>query len=647
VGQPRSRQRSWTLLTFAIVVSRTGRPLERWALDLFEARARAEVVFPPDRHTTWTNDRRTVWFAGWQAAGRRGPLEPCWHLEGADLTVVAGRAWPRGDGWSGTAPVVAQLAGHLRAQPLVGGAEALAGTYVVASMAAQKPTAVATDPVGIRPLYWGRSAEVVVLSTRAAVAASVLAAATGTVPRRDALGAGWLAYAGDAIGARTGYERIALVPDGAVVEIDPMGAIHLHRPTRPVWRLHADELAAGACTALDDVHTEMTAAIQTALRDPETDGCVGLTGGKDSRLVLALLLADGRASDLEYQTIGGDDLPDVVAARQIASTFNLRHVTNPGVAERRAWRQRVDEAIRSEDLAHCASREITFRVTASVTAGTRNVGEPHLGRLPPEHTVLLSGLVGEALRTNYPDTTRMRSKEQASRFPDHLKAGSIGILDREVAAWYRAELHELLFEGATDDDSPQDVIDSFYLRQRMRRWLGGTQEIDSHDRVFPLYSLTAIRLAFGIGAENRHAEWIHYHLMRAACEPLLHLPFTNSEWPLGADGELVPPTRHQEALPPVPPPSRWSAPRPPKFRSAQREHLAKERSDDVEIMRRMFRHDPGNPAFELIDAGAAQRALDRFDALSERQRFQLYGALSAVIWLGGHEVPLPPDLAAA
>jgi hypothetical protein len=638
------------VLTFAVVASRTGRPLEPSVLDLLEARGRAEVPFPSDRHVTWANDSGTVWFAGWQAAGKRGPLEPCWHLDGEDLTAVAGRVWPRCNGWSGAAQVVAQLARHLRTQPLVGGAEALAGTYVVASMAAAGPCAVAADPLSIRPLYWGDSADVVVLSTRPAVAASVLAAAAGTVPRRDAVGAGWLAYVGDAMGTRTGYEHITLVPHGAVIEIDPMGTIHLHRPPRPVWRLHADELAADACAALDEVRSEMTVAIRTALRDPETQGCVGLTGGKDSRLVLALLLADDRASDLEYQTIGGDDLPDVVAARQLASMFGLRHVTNPGIAERWAWRQRVDDAIRGDGLVHCTSRELTFRITVSATAGTRNVGEPHLGRLPPDHTVLLSGLLGEALRTNYPDTTQMRSKEQVARFPDHLKVGSIGIVDREVAAWYRAEVHQLLFEEATDDDSPQDVIDSFYLRQRMRRWLGGMHEIDSHNRVFPLYSITALRLAFGIGAENRHAEWIHHRLMRAACEPLLHLPFTNSEWPPGADGELVAPIRYREAIPPVPPPSRRSwrrSHRRPAFRSAQREHLAKEQNADIEIMRRMFRHDAANPAFELIDARAAQRALDRFDTLSERQTLQLYGALSAVIWLGGHEVPLPPDLAAA
>jgi hypothetical protein len=60
----------------------------------------------------------------------------------------------------------------------------------------------------------------------------------------------------------------------------------------------------------------------------------------------------------------------------------------------------------------------------------------------------------------------------------------------------------------------------------------------------------------------------------------------------------------------------------------------------------MFRHDAANPAFEIIDANAAQRALDHFDTLPENQRLQLYGALSTIIWLGGHEVPLPRCLSA-
>jgi hypothetical protein len=647
-----------SVLTFAIAASQTGRPLDPAVLELFDARAAAEVPFPSDRSVTWTNAAGTIWFSGWQARGRANPQELRWHVDPNGLTAFAGRVWRRRDGWSGTASVASALAHHLERQPLVGSADALAGVYVVASLARHGPSAVAADRLGVAPLHWGQSPDVAVLSTRAAVAAALLAAAQGTSPQRDVFTTGWLAYAGQMMGARTAYEQISLVPEGSVVEIEQTGAIQLHRSSRPPWRLHAQELASDPHAALDEVRAEMTTAIRTALRSPGTEGCVGLTGGKDSRLILALLLADGSAADFEYQTRGDDDLPDVVVARQLAESFGLQHVINPSVGDRWAWRMRVDEAVRDNGLGHAHTREIGFRITAWATSGTRNVGEPHLGRLPSGGTVLLSGLCGEALRTNYHHSTKLHSKEQAARFPDHVNFGAAGILRRDALARYRAEIHELLFGGAIDEDSPQDVIDSFYLRHRLRRWLGPTQEVDSEDRVFPLYSITAIRLAFAIGAENRHAEWIHYQLMGAAYEPLVHLPFAAGDWLPGANDELVPPQRYDDPIPPAPPRPRPRdlvhdrlgslrrrvARQPPATRNVAWEYRAKVRSTDVEIMRRLFRHDAANPAFDLIDATAAQRALDAFDTLAESQRLQLYGALSAVIWLGGHEVELPRDL---
>ena len=237
------------MLTFAVVASQTGRPLDPTVLDRFEDRARAEVPFPVDRRISWMNDSGTVWFGGWQAPGRGAPEEPRWCVDLDGLTAFAGRVWPRRDGWTGTGPVAEQLRQHLQRHPLVGSADELAGVYVVASMASQGSCAIAADPMGAGLLYRARSPGVVVVSTRAAVAAQLLAAATGTTPRRDVLGASWLAYVGTAMGARTGFEDVTLVPDGAVVEIGPRGTIDFHRSTRLAWGQQADELAADSATA--------------------------------------------------------------------------------------------------------------------------------------------------------------------------------------------------------------------------------------------------------------------------------------------------------------------------------------------------------------------------------------------------------------
>jgi hypothetical protein len=64
-------------------------------------------------------------------------------------------------------------------------------------------------------------------------------------------------------------------------------------------------------------------------------------------------------------------------------------------------------------------------------------------------------------------------------------------------------------------------------------------------------------------------------------------------------------------------------------------------------MRKLFRHDSTNPAFDIIDSNAALDAVDRFEMIPEGQRMQLYGALTAVIWLGGPRSPYPRELSVA
>jgi hypothetical protein len=290
------------MLSFAVVASCNGRSLDPACLGRFASVAAAEVPFPPDDSVTWTNDAGTVWFAGWRPPGRDDAGETGWHVDADGLTAVAGRVWPRRDGWQDTAPVPAQLARRLQTEPLVTSADTLAGVFMVASLSRQGSSALAADPLGLGLLYWGRSNDVVVLSSRASIAASILAEATGSTPRRDTFGVGWLAYTGYAIGPWTGYEGITVVPEGAVVEIDARGTVELRRRPQPAWRAGSEALAADPRAALAEVREEIATAIRTALRHPLTQRSVGLTGGKDSRLILALLLADGVAGDVVAAT---------------------------------------------------------------------------------------------------------------------------------------------------------------------------------------------------------------------------------------------------------------------------------------------------------------------------------------------------------
>jgi hypothetical protein len=640
------------VLTFAIVASRNGRRLPDQLLDRLHDRTCPDVPFDAGSHLVWSNEQRTVSFGGWQDASDDESAAHHWHVDGNRLTAFTGHVWPRHDGWRGGDPWAQQLAEHLRSTPLTDGTDDLAGIYIAVSLHRRGGGSVAADPLGVGLVYWGQGREIAVISSRASLAASLLAAEDGTVPRRDAIGAGWLAYSIYGMGLQTGFERISLVPEGAVVDIDPAGGIRLLSPPRPPW-YPPPEGTTSPEAMLEEARGEMTTAIRMALAAPEGTKCVGLTGGRDTRLILALLLADGLAGEFEFQTVGQADLPDVIVAKHLAESFGLRHVVNPGIGDRRAWQIARDAALREEGHADVTSREAALRIAAWAASGAQNVGQPQTGRPPRRDRVLLSGGGGEVLRKSYPGTTRLGSKQQAATLPSMLNFGTAGILRPEVLTHYQCEIHRLLFDGCLETDSPVDVADAFYVRNELRRWLGSALESDYENRVFPIYSITSVRLAFAIGAENRHAEWIHYQLMRQACEPLVHMPFANDDdWPTGAADALVPPLRYSEPAPAAPVETAAAKPvLPPAIppvktleRSLARDGRAQLEEVDLEVMRRFLRHDPANPVFEIIDPVATQRTLDNFGSLHERQRMQVYGALTAAIWLGGHEIALPREV---
>ena len=228
----------------------------------------------------------------------------------------------------GAGPWAQQLAERLRSTPLADGTDELAGVFVATSLHRTGRCSVAADPLGIGLVYWGEGRDVTVISSRAALAASLLAAEAASQPKRDTAGVGWLTYGVHAMGRQTGFDQITVIPEDTVVDIDPAGGARLLAPpprrggsTRSVRR------GRSRCSRTPAARWSPRSGWRPPR--PGTTISAGLTGGKDSRVILALLLAEGLADSVEFQTIGDDDLPDVLVAKQIAASFGLRHVVNP------------------------------------------------------------------------------------------------------------------------------------------------------------------------------------------------------------------------------------------------------------------------------------------------------------------------------
>ena len=590
-----------------------------------QVRAALEDPYPPDlpfrvaHHLLWSNPSGTVLFAGWQDDVDLG-MGDRWHRTPEGLTAFTGHVWPRSGAWppGQWAPCLADHFG-------TGTVEGLLGVFTAISLNADGTGFVTSDSLGTSLTYRAQAGDTTVVSSRARLVARICAEGK---PGRDVLGAGWLPFCGFPMGSRTGYEGVEVVPLGVRINVSPAG-IEL-RSTTPSWRqpLEGDRKA-----LLDGVHADAVTSILAALSYPVERKVAELTGGKDTRLIFAILVAEGLADQFEYRTWGDQDLPDVVVAKELAQGYGLRHE----VGHEPERRRRVVDRRRRLAAAYPdrSSRESLLRLNVGAWDGMRNAWEMEAADPPFGDRVALNGTYGESFSTNYLQTNRHRNHADLRQtLLIHFGWGEAGILKPEVLDHYRSEVMAAAYEGCSLEDAPQDVIDSMYLRHKARRWFGSTQETDDHNRVLPLHSPFGVRLGFSLGAHDRRRQWIYRELYRRTCPELADMPFTSRPWP---DVDVPDRQREPEEPPdlhPLPQPS----PRRSREQTATAQHRRRVEDEDIEVMRRFLLDEPSNPVFDLLDRVRVEEAVTGFEGLTEPSKKQLYGALTAAVWLGRHEI---------
>ena len=428
--------------------------------------------------------------------------------------------------------------------------------------------------------------------------------------------------------SRTGYEGVSVVPLDVRLDVAPTGITT--RSTTPTWR---QPLEGDRQKLLDGVYADTVTSIRAALSYPVERKVAELTGGKDTRLIFAVLLAEGLADEFEFRTFGDPELSDVVVAKELTQKYGLRHEVNHEPARQKRV---VERQLRlAEAYPDLSSRERQLRLNVGAWDGMRNAWEIEAAFPPQGDRVALNGTYGESFSTNYLQTNKHRNHADLRQtLLENFQWGVAGILKPDVLDHYRNEVMAAAYEGCTLDDAPHDVIDSMYLRHKARRWFGPTLETDENNHVLPLHSPLGVRLGFALGPRERRRQWIYREIYRRTYSELADIPFTSRPWP-----NVVVPDRQPE---PKRPPKLDLAPK--RSRAAGREQTAKAQrrrrveAGDVELMRRHLLDDSSNAVFDILDRRGVEEALTDFETLNEPSKKQLYGALTAAVWLGRNEL---------
>jgi len=487
----------------------------------------------------------------------------------------------------------------------------VAGEYAVVRLYPDGTLEAFGDPAGLHQIFLDGEGLPIVANR-----ASFVAALAGRrQPDRDS--ALWLGTIGYRLGTRSGWDDVHQLEQGAVLRMDASGVRIDRSPLvlSPSRGFDSGLLAEGLVQA--------QAAIRLAAADDLLD--LPITGGKDSRVVLAIALAAGFRDRLSLFTRGYAGHPDVAVGEMIAASINVPHRREPPLGS--------DLPADLGPQAFLARlRAIAFQTDGGM-GGWDNVAASAIGR-----STIVSGHFGEVLKA-YAKRAPAGPLDPAGMVRLQAPFDPLEVLRPPARARLTAALQSQMDDARATGAEEADLPDIFYWRNRVPNWLGGIRGVKSFERqpVLPLGVPALMRLAFRMTAAERKAELAHYRLIETAAPELLDLPFAHQSWHPSLGAKAVPPVL-AAADAPLFGSWQWSVNRVPGVRAALAQLFA---SAEIPLWEDVDRA-------RLIDL-LHQRRFDYFDLIS------LLGfAVAAIhqaglalpVRLGEEEATLPPDPAA-
>jgi hypothetical protein len=384
-----------------------------------------------------------------------------------------------------------------------------------------------TGVTRVDPVYLAETPGAVVVCDRASWAAAV----TGRLNDHDPVMVGAFLCLGYPMGAATPFRRVRALDGDRALRITG-GRLTVARVR------HEGQGGPASAGAASGGSASVGAALVEAVRPLGDAGVpveLSLTGGKDSRLIAAALVA--ARVPFRARTHGFASHPDVVIAGMIAARLGIGHtVTEP----------RPTATAEAPDQAEVLGR---LRSAVLVSDGMLSAFE-NVGRPDPEvaaEPVQAGGHGGELLRGGYaqaawrsPAPGRSRrvladaaalawSDAAATELFRRLTTRRLALLRPAAAAAYLAGLAPFTAALAA---GPLRALDDFYLVNRAGRWSAAARQayLIRSPLAQPFFADHVVRAARAVPLRQRMKDQLHREVLAALCPGLLGIPLAGSPW---------------------------------------------------------------------------------------------------------------------
>jgi asparagine synthase (glutamine-hydrolysing) len=377
------------------------------------------------------------------------------------------------------------------------------------------PLTVAGDWLGFHQLYWWRGDGAIAVSTSAR-ALAVLAGGGF-----DAAGVGAHAMIGWHVGDATLFSGVRVLPPATIATLDG-GSISMRRyaeqPARP-----------DRPPALDDAVEEMAEILrawQTTYLNDHPDAVLQLTGGHDSRILLAAI-PPAQRNGLRALTLDDPDSPDAAIAARIATPYGMRHVVHDLAAQ--AWPTPAEAhslALTAARALECAASPLALFPLLLAEA-----------QLDQGHR--LSGLGGEVARGFYyagQPVSATTSPQLIERLADWRLFANEAVEAPALHPDFLARARSITLDRLQGMFAPGDWLratDEFYLFHRMHRWAGshGTVAAVRRHYINPMFDRRFVELALAVAPGDKRDSLLLGRLMRRLDPELARIPLDSGITP--------------------------------------------------------------------------------------------------------------------
>ena len=243
---------------------------------------------------------------------------------------------------------------------------------------------------------------------------------------------------------------------------------------------------------------------------------MGLTGGKDSRLVAAAMSKIGL--EAEVHTNGFNETPDVIVAKLLAEKLGFKHNVRPTSTSNKNH-YNVDIFNRTVDAIRNTEGMLSSYENVSGSLRTFNYNKVDIG-----------GQGGELLRGGYAKNVNITSDAQLIHFLKTRFNKYSELLKEDPLTNYNEFLINYVGKVSTED--PTDTLNRFYLEYRCGRWSGSSRSsyTSSHHSYAPFFDAKVVRNASVLKTKYGADEELIYNMLVRIAPELVEVPFADDRW---------------------------------------------------------------------------------------------------------------------